>query len=91
MPSAMFDQWGCPFPINNSICETARFVCKYDGMLTRDDIGEIYRQTRHVATVLYENGTKYVFVQSDRGGQLKNAIDLAEQNMRKCPTSPEAR
>ena len=80
--------FGQPFdqsPSMTPICESARFLCKYDGVLTQADVAEIYRQTRHVATVVNENGTKYVFLQSDRGGQLKNAIDLAEQKYAKMP------
>ena len=65
------------------MCESARFFCKFNGRLTRDDIGEIYHQTRCVAQVHIENdGTKYAVVQCESGGQLKNAIDLAEQKIR---------
>ena len=74
-------QWDSVTPIR----ESARFMCKYDGVLTKADVAEIFHQTRHVATVVIENDDKYVFLQSDRGGQLKNAIDLAEQKYTKMP------
>ena len=56
--------------------------CKYDGWLTPADIGEIFRQTRCDAQVISYWGTKYTAVQGyESGGQLRNAIVLAEQKI----------